>query len=143
LEIFILVIILNYLKGSLYKLLAPGYLLPEEVPELEFFNYCEYDSIILGNHGYYNIFNFIEFDGREEVLVNMIKKTEKLKNFKLNIISSNFYLDKKKECEKYKSFSKKYFKKYLIKELRNNKNETLRVGILGFFGLEPSFSTIQ
>jgi hypothetical protein len=62
----------------------------QETPELEFFNYLDYDAVGLGNHG--KLFfspKHSEFDGHQDSLVQMIKKSNKIPNMHVPILTSN------------------------------------------------------
>lgn len=118
----------DWYSGTLFKLIGMSYMFPEHLPELEFFKYCQYDATTFGNH---------EFDGKEDGLLTMLEKSERIGGFEFPILASNIYFDPGPcEISRFAILKTKGVRisSSILKTLVNDRNETLRVVILGIYG---------
>jgi predicted phosphodiesterase len=123
----------DWSSGSLFHMIFMSYTLPTYSPELEFFNSLQYDAITLGNH---------EFDARPDGLYSALKKANLIAGLRVPILISNIHFSPR--CHKFNEFYNQenhgvYFVKHLIKSVTNNVGETLKIGIIGLFGIHSSF----
>lgn len=73
----------------------------------------------------------------------MIEKTDKIAGFDLPILISNLIIDQKPECKEFEKITYKKsgvsIKEYLIKNLTDQNNQNLLVGIIGLYGPNSAF----
>eukprot|EP01080_Neovahlkampfia_damariscottae_P000560 gene560-8070_t len=132
----------DWFSGTMFKMIGMSYLLQQESPELEFFNYLDYDAVALGNH---------EFDGHQNNLVYMIKKANNISGMHVPILTSNMEFGE--NCDDVKSILKEpqtdedhhrsgvYFTKYSLKRLYGENNQSILAGMIGIYGPNSAFYT--